>query len=161
MSHEIESIDRVGLRGKQAWHGLGVVVQDDLSAVLAAERFGLCWPVDRYSLAAQSPAAILAMDRLRTHLLDPRTSAADELSNAAAALQEYCDALVQVDSHVANIRTADADGNSIRHLLGVVGADYQVCQNRELAEFTDALAQTGRVTRRLTMGQHVAGRSNH
>jgi phage/plasmid-like protein (TIGR03299 family) len=37
-------------------------------------------------------------------------------------------------------------GASIKELLGIVGADYQVCQNRELAEFTDALAQSGKVT---------------
>lgn len=53
---------------------------------------------------------------------------------------------IPVDTHVANIRTKDLQGNAIRHLLGIVGADYQVCQNRELAEFTDALAQTGKVT---------------
>jgi phage/plasmid-like protein (TIGR03299 family) len=51
-----------------------------------------------------------------------------------------------VDSHVANVRTADCDGQPINEILGIVGADYQVCQNRELAEFTDALAQTGQVT---------------
>lgn len=59
---------------------------------------------------------------------------------------DYTDKLLDVDSHVANIRTADQDGQSIENLLGVVGADYSVCQNRELAEFTDALAQTGKVT---------------
>lgn len=53
--------------------------------------------------------------------------------------------LQPVDSHVANVRTLDADNNPIQHLLGVVGADYQICQNRELAEFTEALAQTGKV----------------
>jgi len=53
---------------------------------------------------------------------------------------------IPVDTHVANVRTKDLQGNAIQHLLGVVGADYSVCQNRELAEFTDALAQTGKVT---------------
>jgi phage/plasmid-like protein (TIGR03299 family) len=111
MAHEISSIDRVGLKGQQAWHGLGVVIDDNLSATAAAERFGLCWPVARYALQAIAPDGTI----------------------------------IPIDSHVANIRTADCDGNSIKHLLGVVGADYQVCQNRELAEFTDALAQTGKV----------------
>lgn len=112
MSHEITTIDRVGLRGQQAWHGLGVVIDDDLTAVEAGERFGMFWGIDGWRLEAISPDG----ERMA------------------------------VDTHVANVRTADADGNSIRHLLGVVGADYKVCQNRELAEFTDALAQTGRVT---------------
>lgn len=112
MSHEITTIDRVGLLGQQAWHNLGVVIQDDLTASQAAERFGLCWPVAQYPLFAKLPDG----------------------------------SEIEVPTHVANVRTADADGNAIRHLLGVVGADYSVCQNRELAEFTDALAQTGRVT---------------
>lgn len=111
MGHEITDIDRVGLKGEQAWHGLGVVVDDDLTAEQAGERFKMFWGVDGRPLFYQ---------------------AADG-------------AFKPVDTHVANIRTADADGNSIEHLLGVVGADYQVCQNRELAQFTDALAQTGQV----------------
>lgn len=48
-----------------------------------------------------------------------------------------------VDSHVANVQ--NVAGQSAHNLLGIVGADYSVCQNRELAEFTDALAQTGQV----------------
>jgi phage/plasmid-like protein (TIGR03299 family) len=47
----------------------------------------------------------------------------------------------EVDSHVANVQNVSGAHN----LLGVVGADYSICQNRELAEFTDALAQTGKV----------------
>jgi phage/plasmid-like protein (TIGR03299 family) len=52
---------------------------------------------------------------------------------------------IPIDTHVANVREKDLQGNDIRHLLGIVGADYSVCQNRELAEFTDALAQSGQV----------------
>lgn len=112
MAHEITQLDNVGLRGESAWHGLGTVIQENLSAVGAAERFKLCWPVARLPLFFQ---------------------------DASGAFQP-------VDSHVANVRTADADGAPIQHLLGVVGADYEICQNRELAEFTDALAQSGSVT---------------
>jgi phage/plasmid-like protein (TIGR03299 family) len=112
MAHEIESLDVVGLRGQHAWHGLGTVIHDDLTALESAHRFGLVWPVGQWRLQAiGSDGSIL-----------------------------------EVDSHVANVREADNSGNVIKHLLGVVGADYQVCQNRELAEFSDALAQSGRVT---------------
>lgn len=112
MGHEIvENLDNVGLRGEQAWHGLGVVVDDNLSAVEAGDRFNLFWPVAGFPLFYKST----------TGEFKP------------------------VDSHVANVRTKDAVGQPIEHLLGVVGADYQVCQNRELADFTDALAQTGKV----------------
>lgn len=112
MSHEITDIDCVGLKGEQAWHGLGVVVDDNLTAEQAGERFNLFWGVDGWTLEAIGPQG----QRLA------------------------------VPTHVANVRTADANGQAIEHLLGVVGADYQVCQNRELAQFTDALAQTGQVT---------------
>jgi phage/plasmid-like protein (TIGR03299 family) len=112
MGHEIETIDRVGLRQNQAWHGLGVVIDDDLNAVQAGERFGLFWDVQPWKLEAISPDGASRLD---------------------------------VSSHVANIRMADSDGNPITRLLGVVGAEYQICQNRELAEFADALAQTGKV----------------
>lgn len=111
MSHEITNIDKVGLRGSQAWHNLGVVIQDDLTALQAADRFGLLWPVDN------RPVFYLS-------------------ENGEYRL---------VDSHVANIRTKDADNNPIEHLLGIVGSNYQICQNRELAEFTDALSQSGNV----------------
>jgi phage/plasmid-like protein (TIGR03299 family) len=109
MSHEIETLDTVGLKGQQAWHGLGVVIDDDLTAAQAAERFGLTWHVNQWRLTATGPNG----------------------------------ETIDVPSHVANVRPGnDADAFA---LLGIVGADYQVCQNRELAEFTDALAQSGQV----------------
>lgn len=109
MSHEIETLDTVGLKGQQAWHGLGVVIDDDLTAAQAAERFGLTWHVNQWRLTATGPNG----------------------------------ETIEVPSHVANVRPGTvADPFA---LLGIVGADYQVCQNRELAEFTDALAQTGTV----------------
>jgi phage/plasmid-like protein (TIGR03299 family) len=112
MAHEIGSTDRVVLKDESAWHGLGTVIKDDLSAFEAAQRFGFLWPVGQWRLQAIGPNG---------ETLD-------------------------VDTHVANVRELDNDGNKLQSLLGVVGSDYSVCQNRELAEFTDALAQTGRVT---------------
>lgn len=109
MSHEIESLDVVGLHNEQAWHGLGVVIQDALSAEAAAHRFGLTYPIGQWRLTAHGP-------------------------NGES---------LDVSTHVANVRGNGADA---RHLLGIVGADYRVCQNLELAQFTDALAQSGQVT---------------
>jgi phage/plasmid-like protein (TIGR03299 family) len=141
MSHEIETMDVVGLRGQQAWHRLGVVIQDNLTALEAAERFGLTWKVDGYPLFAESPKAAAALETL-----------ADVIQSGASggtilhALHEFQALRLEVETHKANVRTSDNDGNPVNELLGVVGADYQVCQNRELAEFTDALAQSGKVT---------------
>lgn len=52
--------------------------------------------------------------------------------------------LIEVDSHVLNVRTRNNADEPIDYPLGVVGAGYSVCENRELAEFADALAQTGK-----------------
>lgn len=111
MSHEISNIDQVGLFERQAWHNLGIVIQDSLTAVQAAHRFGMTWSVDGWELEAVGPNG----ERIK------------------------------VPTHKANIRTADCHGNPIEELLGVVGSDYQTCQNLELARFTDALADSGEV----------------
>jgi phage/plasmid-like protein (TIGR03299 family) len=111
MAHEIESLDVVGLKDQQAWHGLGVVIGDSLSAEAAAARFGLTYQIGQWKLMATGPNG---------ETLD-------------------------VSTHVANVRPSDSGQFDARHLLGVVGADYRVCQNLELAQFTDALAQTGQV----------------
>ncbi len=119
MSHEIENvgvIDNVVLRGERAWHNLGVVVDQDLTAVQAGEKCGLMSDVEPWELEALGP-------------VQPDGSRAR----------------ITVNSHVANIRMADVLGNPIHKLLGVVGSEYAICQNRELAEFADALSQTGKV----------------
>lgn len=55
-------------------------------------------------------------------------------------------------SHVANVRSDTGD------VLGVVGAGYKPVQNHELAEFCEALAQEGDVTRVESMGSIRGGR---
>ncbi len=139
MAHEIKTLDVVGLRGEQAWHGLGVVVEDDLTAQEAAQRFGLTWPVDQFPLSAVGPMAANTLEDAK------RLYLAGNFAAACEGFQAFVDRLTPVKTHVANIRTEDCDGQNVTELLGVVGADYQVCQNQELAEFTDALAQTGKV----------------
>lgn len=112
MAHNITNLDNVALNTKPAWHGLGVMIENGLSAVDAGERIGMFWPVEQFELEAIAP------DGTR----------------------------IPIRSHVANVRTKDNKWNDILELLGVVGRGYEVCQNRQLAEFTDALAQTGKVT---------------
>lgn len=138
MSHEIESLDNVGLHSEPAWHGLGTIIQENKSAVEAAEFFGLTYPITQWSLAARSPRAVAALENFNRAAAMPGISP----GRLIEFFDEYQAATLNVDTHVANVR---GDGADARHLLGIVGADYQVCQNRELAEFTDALAQTGRV----------------
>lgn len=119
MGHGIENvgvIDNVLLRGTSAWHDLGIVVDEDLTAEQAGEKCGLMSDVVPWELEALGP--------VRPDGTRPR---------------------ITVDSHVANVRMSDVLGNPIERLLGIVGSEYSICQNRELAQFADALAQTGKV----------------
>ncbi len=54
--------------------------------------------------------------------------------------------MVAIPENVANVRQIDTPEGKVASVLGIVGQNYAVCQNRELAEFMDALAQTGNVT---------------
>lgn len=112
MAHEITETDSLVLRHDAAWHGLGTIIDEDVSAVDACERYGLGWDVDGWPLLTRNPET---------------------------------GELIEVSSHVANVREIDTPEGRIASVLGVVGSSYQVCQNRELAEFMDALAQTGDV----------------
>lgn len=58
-----------------------------------------------------------------------------------------------VRDHVATVREDNGEAN----ILGVVGRTYQICQNQELAEFMDALSQTGKVSIE-TVGSIQGGR---
>lgn len=136
MSHEITATDNLVLRKQAAWHGLGAVIDDDISAVQAAVQFGLTWPVEEWRLTAHDQNSN-ALEYLAKSLAD------GDIERARDMLAQYrCDAL-EVTTHKANVRVERE--TDIVEILGIVGADYQVCQNRELAEFTDALAQTGQV----------------
>jgi phage/plasmid-like protein (TIGR03299 family) len=112
MAHEITETDSLVLRGQRAWHGLGTIINEDLTAVEACERFGLSWSVNAWPVYAKNPLT-----------------------------GEF----VHVDDSQANVRMIDTPEGATPSVLGIVGATYQVCQNRELAEFMDALAQTGKV----------------
>lgn len=116
MSHEITNLDLVGIRNENGQQDRGW--------------HGLGTPIE------PGLAAVAAAEK--HGLLWP-------VAPRPIYWQDEDGSFHKIDSHVANIRTRDTQGVSIRHLLGVVGADYQICQNRELAEFTDALAQTGKV----------------
>lgn len=135
MAHGIETGDVVGLLNKQAWHNLGIVITDELTAVEAAERFGMVQPIEQDGLAVIGAEARAALARAK------QAAAAGNAESAVIHFLHFQSELLPVETHVANVkRTADASD-----ILGIVGNSYAVCQNRELAEFTDAMAQTGKV----------------
>lgn len=55
MAHEITSTDSVLLHTNRAWHGLGEVITDDLTAVEACRRSKLTWEVEPWTLTATGP----------------------------------------------------------------------------------------------------------
>jgi phage/plasmid-like protein (TIGR03299 family) len=126
-----DSIGLVG-GGQTAWHKLGIALKPGMSAIEAGEALNMFWPVESWELMAMSPQAQSGLVTLKEVIdSDPET--------IRQALESYLAEIRPVDSYRANVRS---DSKSI---LGVVSDNYAICQNRELAEFTDALAQTGQV----------------
>lgn len=112
MPHEIETTDSLVLRDREAWHGLGKVISEDITAVEACRDYGMEWEVAPWEVFAKNPD-----------------------TNEMMAIEE----------HRANVRMIETPDGPTPNCLGIVGSSYQICQNRELAEFMDALAQTGEV----------------
>lgn len=53
MSHEITKFDNVALNRERGWHGLGVVVSEDMGPAQALEIAGLDWEVELATLEAR------------------------------------------------------------------------------------------------------------
>lgn len=137
MAHGIDKSknDVVGLLNTQAWHNLGIVITDELTAVEAAKRFGMTHEV------GQEDLHIIGAEARVSFASAKREAANGNYESACLHFEMYQQAIAPVESHVANVKE---NGSSL-DVLGIVGKGYQVCQNQELAEFTDALAQTGKV----------------
>ena len=125
--------------GTPAWHGLGVTIEEDISATEAAQKYGMAWPVDSYELMAVNPEYLMIQRKLKRSLNEGDIEGSRELFSELERMR------LQVETHMANVRVDNIDGQDIKSILGVVGKDYKIAQNLELAEFTDALAQTGEV----------------
>ena len=135
MSHEIKERDAVVLNGKAAWHGLGTVIDQDMSALAAYSKFWKVDPVERWPLATVHPARAADLAEAIGEL------ESGNIDDALLMLQEYRDNILSVPSHVANVRYG-ANGEDI---MGVVGSSYQICSDEDLARFTDHLSDSGEV----------------
>jgi phage/plasmid-like protein (TIGR03299 family) len=147
MAHEITNLDRVGSTHGSEWHGLATLIDKNMSAMDAWAEF-LNWHVSEWGLAAFDAQAIVALSKLQDLLSGgiSRHAGPDTVAEMRDLMQVVLDGRVDVDTHQANVRVeTDANGRDVRELLGVVGVNYQVCQNRELAEFADALCDSGQV----------------
>ncbi|HRO48179.1 DUF932 domain-containing protein [Agriterribacter sp.] len=99
---------------QKAWHGLGQIVQDYPTSGEAVKHAGLDYEVIKAPIYTKGTGIIQRTDGI-----------------------EMRDKEISVPDYFANIRT---DNNAV---LGVVGSDYHIVQNREAFAFFDAIVGGG------------------
>lgn len=119
MAHNLNFNNRTGKYSffsvkEKAWHNLGQIVQDYPTSEEAVKFAGLDYEIEKSPLFTKGAGII-------------------ENSNGI----EMIDSELEVPNYFANIRT---DNNTV---LGVVGKDYQIVQNREAFSFFDAIVGGG------------------
>jgi len=114
MSHQIEENDTMFSVREKPWHGLGVVLDEaPVNIDDALVRAGLNWEVHQRPLYFGGPA---------------------EFGPSSGVYVPQLESTVTpVGEHFANVR------EDTRDVLGIVGKDYQVVQNREAFAWLDAL----------------------
>lgn len=119
MAHQLNFNNRTGKYSffsvkEKAWHNLGQVVQEYPTSEEAIRFAGLDYEVEKSPLFTKSNGLIENDDDIIMR-----------------------DSALEVPNYFANIRT---DNNMV---LGVVGKDYQIVQNREAFSFFDAIVGGG------------------
>ena len=119
MAHNLNFNNRTGKYSffsvkEKAWHNLGQIVQEYPTSEEAIKFAGLDYEVEKSPLFTKGAGII-------------------ENSNGI----EMIDSELEVPNYFANIRT---DNNTV---LGVVGKDYHIVQNREAFSFFDAIVGGG------------------
>ncbi|AZA89805.1 MULTISPECIES: DUF932 domain-containing protein [Chryseobacterium group] len=120
MAHNLNFNNRTGKYSffsvrEKAWHNLGQVVEEYPTSEEAIKFAGLDYEVEKSPLFTKGAGII-------------------ENSNGI----EMIDSELEVSNYFANIRT---DNNTV---LGVVGRDYHIVQNREAFSFFDAIVGGGK-----------------
>ncbi|WP_295219901.1 DUF932 domain-containing protein [uncultured Chryseobacterium sp.] len=119
MAHQLNFNNRTGKYSffsvkEKAWHNLGQIVQEYPTSEEAIKFAGLDYEVEKSPLFTKGAGII-------------------ENTNGI----EMIDSELEVPNYFANIRT---DNNTV---LGVVGKDYQIVQNREAFSFFDSIVGGG------------------
>ena len=119
MAHQLNFNNRTGKYSffsvkEKAWHNLGQIVQEYPTSEEAIKFAGLDYEVEKSPLFTKGAGII-------------------ENGNGI----EMIDSELEVPNYFANIRT---DNNTV---LGVVGKDYQIVQNREAFSFFDSIVGGG------------------
>lgn len=120
MAHEIHATDRYGetrKNGRKAWHGLGMEIEENLTAVDAFKQIGLDWRTAMAPVTAQ----VEGMGP------DGPTTVNIPLGGS--------------NPPMAHLRLAEQ--GDAHQLLGMVTAGYKPFDNMDLARFADALAVDG------------------
>lgn len=118
MAHEINKTDAFGEvreHGKRAWHGLGVEIEDGLSAQDGFKHIGLGWPT------------ILAPVHAHIPIIEENAEGEPEMGTQ----------VVEIPERRAHFRADTME------LLGVVSNQYRPLENMDLARFADALVDAG------------------
>lgn len=120
MAHQLNFNNRTGKYSffsvkEKAWHNLGQIVQEYPTSEEAIKFAGLDYEVEKSPLFTKGTGII-------------------ENDNGI----EMIDSALEVPNYFANIRT---DNNTV---LGVVGKDYHIVQNREAFSFFDAIVGGGK-----------------
>lgn len=115
MAHNLNFNNRTGKYSffsvkEKAWHNLGQIVQEYPTSEEAIKFAGLDYEVEKSPLFTKGAGIIDSTNGI-----------------------EMIDSELEVSNYFANVRT---DNNAV---LGVVGKDYQIVQNREAFSFFDAI----------------------
>lgn len=130
MSHEIGVTDSMFSVRQVPWHGLGVVLEEYPTSVEdALVKSGLSWEVHQRPLYFAGPPEWARPSGYIT----PATTPGDSSGVYVPQLEST---MTQVTDHSANVRS---DTGAV---LGVVGKDYKVVQNREAFAWLDTLLGT-------------------
>ncbi len=90
MAHEIQEHDTVMVTGTQAWHGLGIVVEDAPSPDAALQIAGLDWTVDPapiYAMHEHAPSGEVSRIVCEAHVANVRSDTRDVLGIVGAGYQ--------------------------------------------------------------------------
>ena len=140
MAHEIEQHDKVVLHKNQAWHGLGIVVEDAPTPTKALKLAGLDWTVEQWPLAATNGERkrIALEDKVlnvRSDTLTPLGIVSPEYQPVQNKhLAEFCELLAE-QSDVVTVESAGSIRNGERVWFLLKGESFSVRKKDEVRPY--------------------------
>jgi phage/plasmid-like protein (TIGR03299 family) len=140
MAHEIESHDKVLLHKNQAWHGLGIVVQDAPTPAKALKLAGLDWEVQQWPLSANNgEGKRIALDK---QVLNVRTDISHPLGVVSPDYQpiqnrdlaDFCQLLAEQSDEV-KVESAGSIRNGGKVWFLLKGESFSVRKSDEVSPY--------------------------